>query len=103
MLAICDNLQRYITAKTEELCDTLMGSKTAIIRRNNLHQIPEYGYCKGNVKSKRLMEFLQHVILKGCFLKENLRSVDDRVRPVYIPVGEVRDLLAGSTKVLYCK
>ena len=79
-----------------------MGSKAAIILRNNLHQVPEYGYCKGKVKSKRLTEFLQYTIVKG-FLKENLRSVDDRVRSVYITVGEVRDLLAGSTKVLYCK
>ena len=87
---------------TEELCNTLMGSKAAIILRNNLHQVPEYGYCKAKVKSKRLMEFLHYMIVKG-FLKENLRSVDDRVRSVYISVGEVRDLLAGSTKVLYCK
>ena len=73
---------------TEELCNTLMGSKAAIILRNNLHQVLEYGYCKGKVKSKRLMEFLQYMIIKG-FLKENLRSVDDRVRSVYISVGEV--------------
>ena len=42
------------------------------------------------------------MIVKG-FLKENLRSVDDRVRSVYISAGEVRDLLVGSIKVLYYK
>ena len=48
---------------TEELCNTLMGSKAAIILRNNLHQVPEYGYCKGKV----------NMIVKG-FLKDELMT-----------------------------
>ena len=28
--------------------------QAAIILRNNLHQVPEYGYCKEKVESKRL-------------------------------------------------
>ena len=42
---------------TEELCNTLMDSKAAIILRNNLHQVPEYGYCKERLSLRDLWNY----------------------------------------------
>ena len=42
-----------------------MGLKAAIILRNNLHQVPEYGYCKEKVNNMIVNGFLKDQLMTG--------------------------------------
>ena len=82
----------------DELVLTLMGSQSADIRKYKFNQVPEYGYCKGKIKSKELTHLVRQLIVKG-FLSETLRGVDERTKSSYLGVGQIRELLSGTVSV----
>ena len=82
----------------DELVLTLMGSQSVDIRKYKFNQVPEYGYCKGNIKSKELTHLVHQLIVKG-LLSETLRGVDEHTKSSYLGVGQIRELLCGTVSV----
>ncbi len=83
--------------KVTELVMTYMGSKAKEILNKNVHMIPQYGKGKASFKNSSVATwFVQFLIFQG-FLKENLRSVEDKVSATFLTHGNIANLINNTT------
>ena len=76
----------------EMLSMTYMGSQAAEVKKSKLNQVPEYGKGKNHFKSlTALVGFIHYLIIHGIF-HENLRDTEERMKPTYLSIGNVREL-----------
>ena len=87
--------------KLTDLAMTYMGSKAKTIITQRFNTVAQYGKGKDQfLNVNNATKFIQFLIFKG-FIKENIRSLEERMTINYLTCGNVVDLVDGRCQVFF--
>lgn len=88
--------------KLTDLAMTYMGSKAKTVITQRFNTVPQYGKGKDHfLNVNNVTKFIQFLIFNG-FIKENIRSLEERMTINYLTCGNVVDLVDGRCQVFFC-
>ena len=87
--------------KLTDLAMTYMGSKAKTIITQSFNTVAQYGKGKDQfLNMKNATELIQFLVFKG-FIKENIRSLEERMPISYLTCGNVVGLVESSCQVFF--